>query len=74
VSREALLDARVQEILLIGRSSHGPKATKVHEIVQPDLLKISTLAMQLGWLRRMLFLPRRIVDRYERSKLYGSAL
>ena len=48
VLRESVLDAQVQDILLIGRSGSGLSGGKVHEIVQPDLLQIETLASRLA--------------------------
>ena len=48
VLRESVLDAQVQDILLIGRSGSGLSGGMVHEIVQPDLLQIETLASRLA--------------------------
>ena len=46
VLREALRDPRVSHVVTVGRSATGQRDPKLHEIVHPDLLNLSSIAPQ----------------------------
>jgi len=47
VLRECLLDAQVQRVLSVGRSTLGQQHPKLHEIVQHDLFDLASIEQQL---------------------------
>jgi uncharacterized protein YbjT (DUF2867 family) len=47
VLRECLLDARVQRVLAVGRTSTGQQHSKLQEIVRPDLFDLAPIEPQL---------------------------
>lgn len=55
VLRECLLDPRVDRVVSIGRRSSGLHHAKLREIVQEDLLDLSTIESQLGGLDACFF-------------------
>jgi uncharacterized protein YbjT (DUF2867 family) len=48
VLRECLLDPRVENVLVVGRSSTGQQHARLREIVQPNLFDLSGLAPDLA--------------------------
>jgi uncharacterized protein YbjT (DUF2867 family) len=53
--RECLLDERVDEVVVVGRSSTGRRAAKLREIVHPDMADLGPVADQLSNLDGCLF-------------------
>ena len=66
VLRECLLDADVESVLAIGRSTTGQTHAKLREIVHDNFLDYSTIEIANVRLRRLLLLPRRLFGRHER--------
>jgi uncharacterized protein YbjT (DUF2867 family) len=48
VLRECLVDPVVEKVLAVGRTASGEENAKLHELVQPDLLNLDSVADQLS--------------------------
>ena len=74
VLRECLVDAGVTEVLAVGRSPTGVQHAKLREVLHDDFTDFSKIESQLGGIRRLLLLPRRLLDRHGSGALPASDL
>ena len=65
VLRECLVDAGVDgRARRSGAARPGEQHAKLHEILHDDFTDFSTIESELAGLRRLLLLPRRLLDRH----------
>ncbi len=74
VLRECLIDPGVETVLSVGRSPLGVQHPKLREIVHKDFTDYSAIESATRRLRRLLLLPRRLLDRHGRRALPASDL
>ncbi len=65
VLMESLLHPDVEKVLVINRRPCGVVHPKLTEIVHSDFLNFTPIAEKLVWLQCLLFLPGRVVCRFE---------